>query len=116
MNEANKSTTIQVRVSDEQKSLIGEKATANGMNISNYLRTIALSDQKTITLKEGTSIARLLVEVHKTLNSACANKVLSDEYTSILLTKIEKIWVLFDEISEKLTDIHSIADDEEEEL
>lgn len=114
MTENLKTASIQIRVSKDEKTLIETKAAASGMKVSDYLRTAALNDETTITLEEGAAIARLLVEMQKNLNHMCAKGVVSDRYASLLLHKLEETWELFDQVSEKLTDMHQIADEDEE--
>lgn len=80
--------------------------------VSDFVRTLALSDKKILVLAAGSEIARSMVQIHIELQNAQKNGVLSNKYTLSLLQSMEELIEAFNAVSEQLTDIRS--NDEED--
>lgn len=103
---------IEIRLSEPEKMKVEESAKCYGMNVSDFVRTLALSDKKILVLASGSEIARSLVQIHIELQNAQKNGVLSNKYTLSLLQSMEELIEAFNAVSEQLTDIRS--NDEED--
>ena len=110
-----KAKTINVRVSESEKSIIEGKANSVSLGTSEFLRTAALSDDKIILLQEGATIAKKLCELVCTFEKTEESRNIGGIYATTILSKIEELIASFNKLSEKLTDIseNDVSDDEE---
>lgn len=109
-NEAKKTLPVQVKFSPEAKAKIGQRANAADLNVSDFIRVAALSDEKVIFLNESGSIAKSLAEVNINLDRALRDRDITTELERELLEKFGDIYNIFYEILDKLSDINHIEE------
>ncbi len=111
-----KSTQIQFKLSPEAKEKIQLKADRMNLDLSKFIRAVALSDDKIIVLDKGGYIARNLIEIQDSLNCALRDGKINDNLCKALCSKLNDIFDKFIQLSEQLTDISAIegCDDESE--
>lgn len=107
-NEEKKTLPIQVKVSPEVKEKIGQRAKAADLNVSEYIRVAAISDEKVIFLDGSGSIAKSLAEININLDRALRDREITTELERALLEKFGDIYNVFYEILDKLSDINNI--------
>ncbi|MBQ3139829.1 MAG: hypothetical protein IJB68_10060 [Ruminococcus sp.] len=105
-----KSLPIQVKVSPEAKEIISQHAKAADLNMSEYIRVAAISDEKVIFLNESGSIAKSLAEININLDRALRDREIMTELERELLEKFGDIYNIFYEILDKLSDINHIEE------
>lgn len=110
LNEERKSLPIQVRVTPEAKEKISQHAKAAALNISEYIRVAAISDEKVIFLNGSGSIAKSLAEININLDRALRGREITTELEDALLEKFGDIYNIFYEILEKLSDTNNIEE------
>ena len=108
-----KSTTIQVKMSQSIKDEIERRATTANVTTSEYIRTVAVSDGKFIVLDKGGDIAKALIDISIMLEKALIAKEISAEIEQNLLATLDDVYAKFDDIMDKLTDIHNDESEEE---
>ena len=109
-NEAKKTLPVQVKFSPEAKAKIGQRANAADLNVSDFIRVAALSDEKVIFLNESGSIAKSLAEINISLDRALRDREIMTELERELLEKFGDIYNIFYEILYKLSDIDHIEE------
>lgn len=111
-----KNASIQFYVSTTLKEHIDKKADSLAMEISQFLRIAALSEQPVYVLEKGHYIVRYLIEMYDLANDALLDQKLDNKYGQIIQRKIQDILDLFVEISKRLTNVNNIegAADEED--
>ncbi|WP_303837002.1 hypothetical protein [Ruminococcus flavefaciens] len=108
--EEKKSLPIQVKVSPNAKEKIGQRAKAADLNVSEYIRVAAISDEKVVFLNGSGSIAKSLAEININLDRALRGREITTELEDALLEKFGDIYNIFYEILEKLSDISNIEE------
>ena len=108
LNAERKTLPIQIKVAPEIKEKIGQRAKAADLNISEYIRIAAMSDEKIVFLNGSGSIAKSLAEVNINLDRALRDREITTELESALLEKFGDIYDIFYEILDKLSDINNI--------
>ncbi len=108
LNAERKSLPIQIKVAPEIKEKIGQRAKAADLNISEYIRIAAMSEEKIVFLNGSGSIAKSLAEVNINLDRALRDREITTELESTLLEKFGDIYDIFYEILDKLSDINNI--------
>ena len=106
--EERKSLPIQVKVTPEAKEKIGQRAKAADLNVSEYIRVAAISDEKVVFLNGSGSIAKSLAEININLDRALRDREITTELEDSLLEKFGDIYNIFFEILDKLSDINNI--------
>lgn len=109
-NEERKSLPVQVKVTPEAKEKIGQRAKAAELNVSEYIRVAAISDEKVVFLNGSGSIAKSLAEVNINLDRALRDRDITTELERELLEKFGDIYNIFYEILDKLSDINHIEE------
>lgn len=104
--EKSKTTTIQIKMSPEVKAEIERRATQVNTTVSDYIRTVATSDEAVIVLDKGSYIARTLIEIGEIVKSEARKNSVSTTTFEKLLTVLEDINEKFCIITEQLSDIH----------
>ena len=54
---------ITIRIDDNDKEIIKNKADLIGVDVSKFIRTCALSDDKIVVLSQGSEIVKNLIEI-----------------------------------------------------
>ena len=108
LNAERKTLPIQIKVAPEIKEKIGQRAKAADLNISEYIRIAAMSDEKIVFLNGSGSIAKSLAEVNINLDRALRDRDITTELERELLEKFGDIYDMFYEILDKLSDINNI--------
>lgn len=107
-NDEKMTLPIQVKVSPEIKEKIGQRAKAADLNVSEFIRVAALSDEKVIFLNGSGSIAKSLAETSINLDRALRDREITTEIERALLEKFGDIYNIFYEILDKLSDINNL--------
>lgn len=110
LNAERKTLPIQIKVAPEIKEKIGQRAKAADLNISEYIRIAAMSDEKIVFLNGSGSIAKSLAEVNINLDRALRDREITTELESALLEKFGDIYNIFYEILDKLSNINHIEE------
>jgi len=105
-----KSLPIQVKVTPNAKEKIEQRAKAADLNVSEYIRVAALSDEKVIFLNESGSIAKSLAEMNINLDRALRDREITTELERELLEKFGYIYDIFYEILDKLSDVNNLEE------
>lgn len=109
MNNEKKSTpAIQFKVSKEVKDKITQRAAAADLNVSEFLRYAALSDDKVVFLNESGSIAKALAEININLDRALQGCEITTDVEKKLLEKFSDIYDIFYEVLNKISDINNL--------
>lgn len=98
---------IQFKVTADEKAMISDNASRANTNVSKYIRTIALTDNKVVFLDRGGYIPRQLIEINDKITGALRNGKISDALAHELLADIKSIMTKFVEISQQLTIIEN---------
>lgn len=104
-------TTLQCRVSAEDKEAMIKKAEAADLKLSSYLRTVALSEGKVIFLNQSGSIANSLAEIGINLDRALRDKEIKSDLEEEMLKMFNLINDDFIEILEQISEI-KLADED----
>ena len=113
MNEI-KNKKLNVRLTEGEQQKINADAKACGMSSSDYVRTKIFNDEKIVILSDGAEIAKLLINLSNSVKDAERCEKLTNRYALTILQGIDEIAELFNEIAEKLTDIHSNEEEGDE--
>ena len=108
MNGLHKTTQIQIKLSPEAQERIQLKAERLNLDVSKFIRTVALSDDKIIVLDKGGYIARSLIEIQDILSCALRDGKIDDNLCRILCSRLNDIFDKFIKLTEQLTDISVI--------
>lgn len=101
-----KTTQIQIKVTNEQKEIIKDKAKCLDMTMSDFIKVSVLSDNKNIFLDKGGGIAAALTQIQIELSSALRGKEITSETEVKLLAVMEDVLDKFSKITEQLTEIN----------
>ena len=105
---------IKFRLTAAEKAEIQLRAQKAGTNVSEFIRTCCLCDEKIIFLEEGKTIAGKLCEIYTKMD-LCAKRQLFDDDTAVQLPEdIKTVNSLLIQLTEKLTDIRSDEEEEDE--
>lgn len=113
-NEKKKTTTIQIKVSQEIKDKITQRAKAAELTVSDFMRTAALSNDKMIFLNESGSIAKSLTEININLDRALRGMEITTNIEKELLEKLGDIYDIFYDILDSLSNINQLDNLEED--
>lgn len=102
---------ITIRIDDNDKEIIKNKADLIGVDVSKFIRTCALSDDKIVVLSQGSEIVKNLIEIKNKIDSFNEDEK-NVKNLATLLSYIDNIFTRFNEISEYLSDIHCAAEEE----
>ena len=105
-----KSLPIQVKVTPNAKEKIEQRAKAAELNVSEYIRIAAISDEKVVFLNGSGSIANSLAEVNINLDRALRDREITTELERELLEKFGDIYDIFYEILDKLSDVNNLEE------
>lgn len=100
-----KEKSIQIRVSESEKSEITQKANEAGVSISDYIRSIALKDDSLKILANGQAVTAAMVALQVEIQQAIRNDKISDDLATEFLKKLEDISKAFAEILNQTDDI-----------
>ena len=107
-NKPKSTPTLQVKVTPEIKEAIFERAAAAELTLSDYIRTVALSDTKVIFLDRGGSIAKSLAEININLDRALRGKDITTEVERELIAALNNVSNSLHIIFDKLNTINGI--------
>lgn len=107
-NKPKSTPTLQVKVTPEIKEAIFERAAAADLTLSDYIRTVALSDTKVIFLDRGGSIAKSLAEININLDRALRGKDITTEVERELIAALNNVSNSLHIIFDKLNTINGI--------
>ena len=114
METKNKSQSeIKFRLTAAEKAEIQLRAQKAGTNVSEFIRTCCLSDEKIIFLEEGAKIAGKLCEIYTKFDLCAKRQFLGDDTSVQLSNDIETVSSLLVQLTEMLTAVRS--DEKEEE-
>ena len=108
MNES-RDKTINLRVSEIEKSEIENRAKSVGTDISTLIRKAVLTDEKLVLLQDGPEIAKGIYSLVKNIQTAERNNDIDKKYCTLILSSLEELVSAFNQLSDKLSDI---SDDE----
>jgi hypothetical protein len=108
--EEKKTLPVQVKFSPEAKEKVGQRAKAAELNVSEYIRVAALSDEKVVFLNGSGSIAKSFAEISINLDRALRDREIKTELERELLEKFEDNYNIFYEILDKLSDINHLEE------
>lgn len=103
---------IQLKVYSNEKEAIARNAERAGTDVSKYLRTVGIEEDKVIFLDKGAFIPRQLVEINDKITGALRCGKISDALGQEIVEATKTIMTKFVEVSQQLTTIS--PDDEEE--
>ena len=112
--EGRKNLPVQVKFSPEMKEKLGLKAKAANLNVSEYIRVSALSNEKVIFLNESGSIAKSLAELSLNLDRALRGREITTELEDKMMEKFHDVYDAFYELLEtkkKINDIEGILEE-----
>ncbi len=109
-NEERKSLPIQIKVTPEAKEKIGQRAKAAELNVSEYIRVAAISDEKVVFLNGSGSVAKSLAEININLDRALRDREITTELERALLEKFGDIYNVFYEILDVLSGINHLEE------
>lgn len=104
---------IKFRLTADEKAEIQLRAQKAGTNVSEFIRTCCLSNDKVIFLEEGKMIAQKLCEIYNHLGYCASHQYLNDDISIQLSHDLEELSFQITQLVEKLSDIRS--DEEEDE-
>lgn len=107
-----KEKSIQIRVSESEKSEITQKANEAGVSTSDYIRAIALKDDSLKILANGQAVAAAMIDLQVEIQQAIRTDKISDNLAEEFLAKLESISKIFAEILNQTDDI-SFGEEEE---
>lgn len=107
-----KEKSIQIRVSESEKSEIAQKANGAGLSTSDYIRAIALKDSSLKILANGQAAAAAMIALQIEIQKAVRADKISDTLATEFLKKLEDISKTFAEILNQTDDI-SFGEEEE---
>lgn len=113
-NEKKKTPTIQLKVSQEVKDKITQRAKAAELTVSDFMRTAALSNDKVIFLNESGSIAKSLTELSINLERALRGREITKDVEKELIEKFGNIYDMFYEVLDSLSNINHLDNLEED--
>ena len=102
--------TINLRVSEIEKSEIEKRAKSVGTDVSTLIRNAVLSDKKLVLLHDGTEIAKGVCSLVREIHTAERNGSIDKKYCTTILSSLEELVSAFNQVSDKLSDI---SDDSE---
>ena len=102
-----KNLSMQFRVDEAEAETIKRKAERADMNVSKYLRTMALSDEKLVILEKGGEISSLMSSLHIDIHDAVIHNKVNTLDSVTILNRMEKVAFL---LSEVLTEISPFSD------
>lgn len=102
---------IQVKAFEEEKLIIQRNAESANLDVSKYLRTVGMSDEKVVFLDKGAYIPKNLIEINDKITCALREGKISDKLGLEIIAQIRDIMEKFVEISKQLTVVET---DEEE--
>ena len=108
MNES-RDKTINLRVSEAEKSEIENRAKSVGTDVSTLIRNAVLTDENLVFLQDGTEIAKSMCSLVKNIQTAQRNNSIDKKYCTLILSSLEELVSAFNQLSDKLSDI---SDDE----
>lgn len=112
-NEKKKTPTIQLKVSQEIKDKISQRAKAAELTISDFMRIAALSKDKVFFLNESGSIAKSLAEININLERALRGREITTDLEKELIEKFGDIYDTFYEVLDNLSNINHLDNLEE---
>lgn len=104
--------TIQLKVNKNEKETIANNAERAGTDISKYLRTVGIEEEKVVFLDKGAFIPKQLIEINDKITGALRCGKISDALGQEIIEATKTIMTTFVEVSQQLTTIS--PDDEEE--
>ena len=104
MNES-RDKTINIRVSESEKEEINKRAESVGLDISSLIRNAILTDEKIIFLQDGTKISANLCTFVSDFQKALKAGKIDSTYAPVLLSRIEFLVSLFNDVTDKLSDL-----------
>ena len=107
-----KEKSIQIRVSESEKSEITQKANEAGLSTSNYIRAIALKDDSLKILANGQDAAAAMIELQVEIQQAVRADKIPGNLATEFLKKLEDLSKTFAEILNQTDDI-SFGEEEE---
>lgn len=113
-NEKKKTPTIQLKVSQEIKDEIAQRAKAAELTISEFMRIAALSEDKVFFLNESGSIAKSLAEININLERALRGREITTDVEKELIEKFGNIYDMFYEVLDSLSNINHLDNLEED--
>lgn len=102
---------IQVKAFEEEKLVIQRNAESANLDVSKYLRTVGMSDEKVVFLDKGAHIPKNLIEINDKITGALREGKIADKLGLEIIAQIREIMEKFVEISKHLTVVE--ADEEE---
>lgn len=119
--EKKKSCPLNVRVSEQDKATIEAIAKTKGTSVSQYVRTVALSDPGSLFLESGKVIAESLGRLSADLHDMAVDGNISDKSCALLLAGIEEIMVSLRKITAWISaenggaaDVNTAIDEDED--
>ncbi len=107
-----KNQSIQVRLTENEKEKIIQKANKAGLTQSDYIRAISLKDDSLKILANGQAVAAAMIALQVEIQQAIRTGKISDDLAKEILKKLESVSKMFSEILNQTDDI---SFDEEEE-
>lgn len=96
---------VSFKLGPSAKEKINEKATSLGIKMSEYLRTVSITDEIFIILNPSGSIAQGLIEAHSSLTCLLREKKGREKAYPLLITKLNRVYsdmeALFNEMPEQ---------------
>lgn len=112
-NEKKKTPTIQLKVSQEIKDEIAQRAKAAELTVSEFIRAVVLSDDKVVFLNESGSIAKSMAELSINLDRALRGREITTDVEKELLEKLGDIYDIFYDVLDSLSNINQLDNPEE---
>lgn len=109
-NEKKTLQAIQFKASPEVKNEITQRAKAAGLNVSEFIRSAVLSDDKIVFLNESGSIAKSLAEININLERALRGREITTDLEKELIEKFGDIYDLFYEVLNSLSNINNLEE------
>lgn len=97
-----KATSLQFRLSIDEKQQIETQAKAADMTVSEYIRRATLSDGKIILLQDGGKIAAGIMKLVTDFHDFAVNKPLDNRYALQIQQGIEDLLLAIDSLSEQI--------------